>query len=425
MQYGAASGSLATVETLTWWFCTIFGVLTGGGLIAEHIGNKQLNSKMLARQNKLSLLAKRYNDVTALLEEQYHMEKRGMTFLGSQQKELLRERYENLYLKNRQGYEQERQRLLALEEKGDAPTTRLFKRFWKGLIVVGLLSHIAACSYTLGTADKLEEEGRPLQQKRVATTGNTRETVLWTAETVPMPHLTDGNRYVSNPDKVVSENTVSLLDRMLKRMDDSLQIESSMIIVNHVENKDVFRLAQDIFDRYHVGKNDRGLVIVLAYADHQVRTHTGRALEADLTDIECSRLQQRYAIPFMKSEQPDSGMLYLTEAIYNTLKKKDLPLTASQKWEAEAEKAADYSVFYIFIFGLWALLIVYLNHRYNGTSGRNLLRANPFAKAAPVMFIGGGGFGGGRGGGFGGGFGGGGGGFSGGSSGGGGATSSW
>jgi uncharacterized membrane protein YgcG len=204
-------------------------------------------------------------------------------------------------------------------------------------------------------------------------------------------------------------------------MDDSLLIESAMIIVNHVENEDPFRMAQDIFDKYKVGKNDRGLVIVLAYQDHKVRTHTGRALEADLTDIECSRLQQTYAIPSMKAEQPDSGMLYLTEAIYNTLQKKELPRTYAQQLEDESDKLAAIVALYMLLFLGWALLILYLNHKYDGISGRNLLKPNPFAKAAaPVVIIGGGrshgGFGGG--GGFSGGF-------SGGSSGGGGATSSW
>lgn len=233
-----------------------------------------------------------------------------------------------------------------------------------------------------------------------------------------MPHLTDGSRYVSNPDQVINTHTEQLLNKMLKRMDDSLQVESAMIIVNHIENEDIFRFAQDIFDRYHVGKDDRGLVIVLAYGDRKVRTHTGRSLEGYLTDLECSRLQQTYAIPFMKAEQPDSGMLYLTESIYNTLRGKDLPQTEAQRIESEVDTAVGFVALYLYLFGLWSILIAYLINRYYGPQGRNLLRANPFVDT-PVVIVSGGGIGG-RG--FGGGMGGG---FSGGSSGGGGATSRW
>ncbi len=412
MRLGASSGTLASVESLMMMFCAVFGSLTAGGLITDHIKNKSLETRSLERNNKLLQLAKKHNDITDLLEEEYRMEKKSAGLFGSFQEEELRERYELLYYRNKDAFNQEYKQLTA-QQNAESPITQKFKKFWKILFVVGLITHIAASCYTLGTADRLEASPQPDQLRG------------WTAEAIPMPHLKDGNRYVSNPDEVVSSHTVQLLDQQLKRMDDSLQIESAMIIVNHVANADVFRIAQDIFDQYHVGKNDRGLVIVLAYLDHKVRIHTGRALEADLTDIECSRLQQTYAIPFMKAEQPDSGMIHLTNAIYNTLEKKDLPHVEVKKIESEADAVFGYFQIYIVLLGVWALLLAYLYHRYNGVSGKQYLRKNPFAKAAPVIFVGGGGFGGGQGGGFGGGGFGGGGGFSGGSSGGGGATSSW
>lgn len=424
MRWGADSGSLATVETLFTWFCAIFGSLTTAGIIIDRKSNKELTTNLLVRKKELSLIAKKYNDVTTLLENQYQLEKDAVGLFGSHQKEQLRQHYERLYYQNKAEYDRECKQLKAQGQQ-DTPVSRRFKSFWITFITIGLICQTAACSYTFGTADKLQSAATP--QKAVASTpvnGTTTEAISWNAETVPMPHLTHGNRYVSNPDQVVSSHTVQTLDGILKRMDDSLHIESAMVIVNHVENEDVFRMAQDLFDRYHIGKDDRGLVIVLAYGDHLVRTHTGRALEADLTDIECSRLQQTYAIPFMKAEQPDSGMIYLATALYNTLQGKDLPVSEYQRWESEAESANEYAALYMFLFVAWVILAYYLYRRYNGTSSRHLLRGNPFAKAAPVIIMGGGGFGGGRGG-FGGGGGFSGGGFSGGSSGGGGATSSW
>ncbi len=428
MHLGSSSGTLTTVEWLTGWFLTFFGSVTGVALITEYTKNKELRTRQLIRKKELLLIAKKYNDVTDLLENQYQLEKDAVGLFGGHQKEQLRQRYERLYYQNKAAYVQEC-RQLKEQQQPDTPFTRRFMTFWKNFITIGVVAQIAACSYTTGTADRLQAAATP-QKPVVSTTAdsNSEETIVWSAETVPMPHLTNGNRYVSNPDQVVSSQTVQTLDGILKRMDDSLHIESAMVIVNHVENQDVFRMAQDLFDRYHIGKDDRGLVIVLAYGDHQVRTHTGRALEADLTDIECSRLQQTYAVPFMKAELPDSGMIYLATALYNTLQGKDLPVSDHQRWEAEADSANDYAALYIFLFAFWALLAYFLYRRYNGTSSRHLLRSNPFEKATPVFIIGGGGFGGGRGGGFGGGFGGGGfsgGGFSGGSSGGGGATSSW
>ena len=414
--YGASSGTAQSVSALFQWFCTIFLPLTIGTLVADHTKNKDQSKQLQVRKHSLHEIAQKHNAVTDMLEQSYRMEKSTLGLFDKQAKERLRKQYERKYLQNKQSFNQEIDQLLAAP-KHETATTRAFKKFWKMLIAVGMTCQLAACCYIVGTLSALQPE----QPQATTSYDGTQEAIRWNAENIPMPHLTDGSRYVSNPDGVVSTHTEQLLNQWLKRMDDSLQIESAMVIVNRVENGDPFRVAQDIFDRYKVGKNDRGLVIVLAYQDHKVRTHTGRSLEADLTDIECSRLQETYAIPFMKAEQPDSGMLYLTEAIYNTLKGKDLPITQSQKIASEAETVEGIFDLFLLLFGAWAILIGYLYYRYNGLSGRSLLRANPFAQA-PVVIVGGGG---GRSGGFGGGGGSFGGGFSGGSSGGGGATSSW
>lgn len=413
--YGASNGTVASVEALFEWFCMLFIPLTTVGLIADRVKNKEQNRQLQLRKQSLYGIAKKYNAVVDMLEDSYREEKR---LTGRHGKEQLRRVYEEKYRQNAKAFHAERSHILSSQNE-DTGKSRLFKKYWKTLITIGLVCQVAACSYTAGTITALEPES-PEPAERLT---QTQEAFQWNARNIPMPHLTDGTRYVSNPDGVVSAHTEKVLDQWLKRLDDSLQIESAMVIVRSVENGDPFRLAQDLFDRYQIGKNDRGLVVVLAYEDHRVRTHTGRSLEADLTDIECSRLQDTYAVPYMKAEQPDSGMLYLTEAIYNTLKKKELPVTPYQQTATDIETVEGYQTLYMLLFAAWAFLIIYLCYRYVGPTGSRLLKANPFVKAAPVVIVGGGG---GRSGGFrggGGGFSGGG--FSGGSSGGGGATSGW
>jgi len=411
--YGASHGTVASVEALIQWYWMLFVPLTAAGLVADWMKNKEQSRQLQLRKQSLHDIARKYNAVVDMLQDSYREEKR---LTGRHGKEALRRSYEEKYRQNAKAFHAERSHFLSSQNK-DTGKSRLFKKYWKALITIGLVCQVAACSYTAGTITALEPESQEPAERLT----QTQEAFQWNARNIPMPHLTDGSRYVSNPDGVVSAHTEEVLNRWLKRMDDSLQIESAMVIVNRVENGDPFRLAQDLFDRYQIGKNDRGLVVVLAYEDHRVRTHTGRSLEADLTDIECSRLQETYAVPYMKAEQPDSGMLYLTEAIYNTLKKKELPVTQYQRTATDIETVEGFIFLYMLMFAVWAFLIIYLCYRYVGTTGSRLLKANPFVKAAPVVIVSGGG---GRSGGFGGG-GGFSGGFSGGSSGGGGATSGW
>lgn len=420
MSYGSAYGTAEGAWMVLILLCAVFVPLCVGGLMAER-KNTGLLENLHTKESKLLDIAQKYNAVTELLEDSYRDEKRG---LSSSKKEMLRRQYEQKYLQNKQNYEQEKELFLTAFE-ADTPESNKMKRYWKWVITLGVIAQLSACGYSIGSLSESVPETTTLMEE-------TNEVIYWNAENIPMPHLQDASRWVSNPDGVVSENTEALLNQWLCKLNDSLGIETVMILVNHIENDDPFRLAQDVGNAYGVGKDNRGLMVVLGYEDHSINISPGRSLEADLTDVECRRLQQEYVIPSMKAELPDSGMLYLAEAIYNLLQKKQLPeMSYLTNNEAAADEDIDmvglFIMIYMFLFGGWATLIAYLAHRYNGRMFTNWFKANPFAAQPEVIVTHGGGFGGGH---FGGGSFGGGGGFSGGSFGGGsfgggGATSRW
>ena len=421
---GLAAGPEAPTGTVMGLFVTVFGTLTVAGLVADFRQKDNGRLRLETKRQKLLDIVFRYNAVTKMLEQSYNDEVkhlRGVTWGGfsigtARQKEQLRRQYEKKYYQNKAAYSMERQQFLNDWNRTEKPSK--MSRYWKAVIATGIIAQIAACNYTIASNTTLTDEAPHIP---------TEATPEWHAKDIPMPHLTDGRLYVSNPDGVVTENTVNRLTAMLKKMDDSLGIESVVAIVNHVADRDIFRFAQDIFDIYKVGKNDRGLVMVLAYEDHLFRSHTGRSLEADLTDAECFRLQEKYLVPSMKMEMPDSGMIYMVEATYNLLKGKEMPVMQLTSNDDESMGLAG---LYLLLTLGWLGLLAFIAHRHGWNSnsyGRHYFYPNPFAAAATGVYIGSGGYGGGYSRGGGGGFGGGGfgGGFGGGSSGGGGATSSW
>jgi uncharacterized membrane protein YgcG len=416
MSFGTAYGTVEGAWLVLGVLCAIFVPLCASGLMAER-KNTQLPEKVREKDNQLFAIAKRYNAVTELLEESYREEKRS---LSRGQREALRQKYEREYLKNKHSYELEKEKFLAQHEASTPQATKL-KRYWKTVIIAGIIAQLSACGYTMGA---LTEE----VPESASTVMQSGEVQYWNAENIPMPHLQDASRWVSNPDGVVSTETEALLNQWLSRLNDSLGIETVMILVNHIENDDPYRMAIDVGNKYGVGKGDRGLMVVLGYEDHSINISPGRSLEADLTDAECHRLQQRYVIPSMRAEQPDSGMLYLAEAIYNLLQSKELPEMSNftANTADEDDTVLTFVMIYLLLFGGWAVLIAWLAHRYNGAMSASWFKANPFV-AEPQVFVvsGGGGHSHiGRGGGFGGGgFSGGS--FGGGSFGGGGATSRW
>lgn len=408
---------METSWTIFEMYIAIFGLITAYGLWADKKGKGGTLELLETTKKRIAANASLFNRNIKALEREFRKQGKGSVHN--------RKMYEYKYNVVKIDYDRQTAELIRAW-KASPRTDRHWVWFWRIFIVIGVITLFWACSNTI-----IEEAARqqPVNENLLKSFTEQRE---WNARDIPMPHMTDGRRYVSNPDSLVSEQTVSLLDAQLKKLDDSLGIESVLAIVRRVENGDIFRFSQDIFDIYHVGKNNRGLVMVLAYDDHKFRSHTGRSLEADLTDAECFRLQERYLIPSMKAGVPDSGLIYYVEAVYNTLKGKELPVMSELKSSAE-DDAEDSILPAIYFFLLFAWVGIYLvvasRHGWNlKRYAGSLLVRNPFtsdtaAATAAGIILGSGGRGG-HSGGFGGGgsFGGG---FGGGSSGGGGATSSW
>ena len=63
------------------------------------------------------------------------------------------------------------------------------------------------------------------------------ESRMWNADNIPMPHMKDATKYVSNPDSILSPAIVDSIDHIMYRLDTNLGIESAVIIVGHIDNE--------------------------------------------------------------------------------------------------------------------------------------------------------------------------------------------
>jgi len=225
-----------------------------------------------------------------------------------------------------------------------------WKRFWGILFWIGIVAAVGSCTWHVAT-----EPVEPI--------------TVWNADNIPLPHLKDGRLYVSNPDTVIRQTTVDSLNTILLAMNKERDIESAVIIVRRVAGGDAFRMAQDVGNKYGVGRKatNRGLVIVVAYDDHKYFIAPGRGLEGDLTDIECSKLARNYLTPFLKVNNPDQGMLRLTEALFALTRGKMMPEMPTEKEltnnndDGEELDAVGYAILFLFV---WFVFYALLNDKY-------------------------------------------------------------
>ena len=150
---------------------------------------------------------------------------------------------------------------------------------------------------------------------------NTWQQREWTADDLPMVHLQDRTRYVCDPEGIMQQVYRDSADMVLANLEKNYQIESVFVIVSHVKGGDTFRMAQDIGNKYGVGRKEtnRGLVMVIAVEDHESFIAPGRGLESDLTDLLCGRIGDTYISGNMRKGDPDHAVLQTCQVIYDKL----------------------------------------------------------------------------------------------------------
>ena len=133
----------------------------------------------------------------------------------------------------------------------------------------------------------------------------------YTIKEIPMVHLQDRTRYVSNPDGILSESAVATMDQILYQLEQNTGIQTLVVAVTGIEGGDCFDFAYRLGKEMGVGQKERdnGLVILLSTDERCIQFATGYGLEGVLPDAICKRIQSRYMVePFGKGDW-NTGMV--------------------------------------------------------------------------------------------------------------------
>lgn len=243
-------------------------------------------------------------------------------------------------------------------------------------------------------------------------------TVAVRSEPVSQLHPTD---YVNDFSHVLDQATIAQLDNICQQIDQKAHAQIAVVTVRSLDGSDVESYAVDLFKKWGIGSKaeNRGVLILIATADHRYRIEVGYGLEPILPDGKVGGFS-REAVPLLRQNDYDGAVSLIASRVAQVIAQDaGVQLTGvgvAAPVAGPPQRGEGLSAGWIAVLAI--VIIVLLATRL----GRSLLLG---------FFLGGGGFGGSRGGWGGGGFGGGGGGgggfggFGGGSSGGGGASGSW
>ena len=132
----------------------------------------------------------------------------------------------------------------------------------------------------------------------------------YTVATVPNPK-TANNSYVSNPDAILSAETVYQINTILDTLEAKNGTQVAVVVLNSIGNESIEVFATALFKEWGIGskKNNNGLLILFVMDQRLVKFETGYGLEGVLPDIICSRIQKEYMIPEFKKGNYDAGFL--------------------------------------------------------------------------------------------------------------------
>ncbi len=166
---------------------------------------------------------------------------------------------------------------------------------------------------------------------------------------IPLVHLSDRTRYVSNPDNILSSAVVAQMDSILYALEQKTGIQTLVAVVTGIEGGDCFDFAHRLGQENGVGEKgrDNGLVVLLSTDERCVQFATGYGLEGVLPDALCKRVQAQYMVEHLGRDDWDAGMLEGVKAVAAIL---------DGSMEALPEAENDDSALLIFFFGAIILL---------------------------------------------------------------------
>jgi uncharacterized protein len=127
--------------------------------------------------------------------------------------------------------------------------------------------------------------------------------------------------YVSNPDLLLSDETVADLNGRLASLDQSGVAHIDVVFVKSIGDQIPKDVANVLFRKWKIGdaKKNNGLLILMVKDQRRIEFETGYGLEGSLPDVLCYRIQQEHMVPYAKANNYNLAVLNGVEAIIRQL----------------------------------------------------------------------------------------------------------
>ena len=126
--------------------------------------------------------------------------------------------------------------------------------------------------------------------------------------------------YVNDFANVFSEEEKeALIERSVNLANTTDGIQVVITTVESLDGNALEDYANKMYNQYEIGKNDMGVLILLSTGDREIRVEVGRKMEAYINDSKAGRFIDKYAIPKLKENKFNEGLISLQTELINEI----------------------------------------------------------------------------------------------------------
>ncbi len=120
--------------------------------------------------------------------------------------------------------------------------------------------------------------------------------------------------YVNDFSDILSESEeVQMIEKAKSLSDEHGGVQVVVTTIKSLEGNSIEDYSYEMYNQYGIGKDDMGLLILLATEDRQIRIEVGKSMEAYFNDSKAGRFIDNYAIPYLKENRFNEGLISLQE----------------------------------------------------------------------------------------------------------------
>ena len=116
-----------------------------------------------------------------------------------------------------------------------------------------------------------------------------------------------------------TDEKARLMDNAVALSNEHDDIQVVVSTVKSLDGDTVENYALQMYNQYGIGKNDMGILILLSTEDRKIRIEVGRAMESYINDSKAGDLIDDYAIPSLKKDKFNEGLISLQEALIDEI----------------------------------------------------------------------------------------------------------